>query len=167
MTGLCECGCGRQANRYKQNDARRGFVKGAHARFLPGHNWKRDVGQSYRVIHAPGHPSDQILEHRLIAERAIGRPLDPRHEVHHVNGDRRDNRPSNLVICEDKAYHKLLHFRQRIKAAGGNPSTDRICSRCKRVLPLSAFAKRRGRQSGTQTACKPCGNEYRRKTRAA
>jgi len=162
VTGLCECGCGRVTSRHKQNDTARGFVKGQHARFVPGHNMKNASGKTYRVIHVPGRASNQMLEHRRIVEGVIGRPLNPRHEVHHVNGDRRDNRPSNLVVCEDRAYHKLLHARARVVAAGGNPNTQRVCSRCKRVLDVSHFGKRRGSQSGYQTACKPCGNEYRR-----
>lgn len=48
-------------------------------------------------------------EHILIAEKAIGRRLASRKEVvHHINGDKHDNRPQNLLICSN-AYHAYLH----------------------------------------------------------
>ena len=39
--------------------------------------------------------------HRLVVERAIGRKLGDKHEVHHVNEDKADYSNTNLVACED------------------------------------------------------------------
>lgn len=57
--------------------------------------------------------SRRTYEHIVVAERALGKPLPNGAVVHHVNLDTHDNRPCNLVICPDEAYHRLLHKRMR------------------------------------------------------
>jgi hypothetical protein len=63
--------------------------------------WVNQLG--YVVVRAPGHPNafenrTQILQHRLVMSEMLGRPLRPHENVHHRNGDRTDNRPSNLEL---------------------------------------------------------------------
>ena len=73
----------------------------------------------------------RVAAHILVAEAALGRRLPAGAQVHHVNGQRDDNRGENLVICPDGAYHALLHRRERALDACGNANFRR-CSFCKR-----------------------------------
>jgi hypothetical protein len=96
--------------------------------------------QTYIYVYAPEHPRANplgyVLEHVLmVVATRHGRPLPTTAQIHHVNGDGTDNRGANLVVCQDDAYHKLLHQRQRALAACGHPDW-RKCPLCKMYSPL-------------------------------
>lgn len=69
-------------------------------------------------------------EHVIVAERALGRKLPKGAVVHHVDEDRLNNTPANLVICPNRGYHALLHIRMAALAASGHADW-RKCSCCK------------------------------------
>ena len=47
--------------------------------------------------------------HRVVAERMLGRPLAPGEVVHHRDGSRRNNDPSNLEVFASNAEHMRAH----------------------------------------------------------
>lgn len=72
-----------------------------------------------------------VFDHVRIAEKAFGRKLPPQVHVHHADGNRLNNTNSNLVICPNASYHKLLHMRMRAMKSCGNPDW-RSCRICKK-----------------------------------
>jgi hypothetical protein len=51
-------------------------------------------------------------EHILVAEKALGRKLANSEVVHHIDCDRTNNSPENLLICKI-GYHLAMHARMR------------------------------------------------------
>lgn len=71
------------------------------------------TADGYKVVTVNG---KQRMEHILIAEKALGKPLPPKAIVHHVMEWKLDNdKPFMLVVCPNQAYHMLIHKLMRQK----------------------------------------------------
>ena len=57
-------------------------------------------------------------EHRLVMEAKLGRKLRRREDVHHINGDRKDNSPENLELFESRSAHQKHHEPGRRRIGG-------------------------------------------------
>jgi hypothetical protein len=87
-------------------------------------HWKGGImyAMGYRWIYNPKHPNANfnkvyIAEHRLVMSKKLGRSLLSSEIVHHINGDKLDNRVENLVLVS-KAQHNTIHM--------SNPSEEKI-----------------------------------------
>lgn len=52
-------------------------------------------------------------EHRAVAEAMLGRKLRSGEVVHHIDGDKKNNNPNNLMVFESQAEHARHHSRKQ------------------------------------------------------
>jgi len=63
------------------------------------------------MVYRPNYDGDgkrYVLEHRLIYERTHGVTLTRADVIHHINGDKTDNRIENLVRTT-QSVHRAMH----------------------------------------------------------
>lgn len=67
------------------------------------------VGTTHHLADVRGY----AYEHRIEAEKKIGRRLLAGEEVHHINGNKQDNRHENLDVMADHKHHAVRHRQRR------------------------------------------------------
>lgn len=61
-----------------------------------------------------------VHEHRVVAERMLGRSLTGDEVVHHIDGDIRNNNPENLHVFPSQAEHAAYHAKLSAFFRGGD-----------------------------------------------
>jgi len=86
-----------------------GFGKGSGVVRLVGHTY---VNRSGYVMVKVAERAPYRLQHAVVMESVIGRPLQRGETVHHVDGDRANNDIGNLFLCRDGSHHNEVHRSQ-------------------------------------------------------
>ena len=67
-------------------------------------------GNGYIIVKVPEHPrsfrSGWYYEHRLVAEKMLGRLLKTYETVHHINENKLENTEDNLFVCTRKEHDR-------------------------------------------------------------
>lgn len=127
-----------------------------------GGNGKIDTG-GYKEIYLPSHPRSikgLVREHIVIAEGKIGKQIPRGYHVHHKDGDPSNNNPDNLEVFDGQRGHKLRHAYNRIRAVGGCPVVQKICSYCHALKFKTEFNKSKNTWDGFASMCRICAKNY-------
>lgn len=138
MVKLCECGCGNPAPIANYTNKNKGYFNGKPTRFIYGHHTFKNrmtecLGRIliYNPRHERSNSHGYVFRSLLVAEKSLGRFIPKGIIVHHFDKNKSNDKKTNLVICENAKYHKLLHIRQDAYYNCGNANWRKcyICNK--------------------------------------
>lgn len=110
----------------------------------------------YNYALIPEHPNatkrGYVLEHRIVIENHIKRLLSAKEVVHHIDGNKKNNTLSNLIVMLAPAHAKLHH-------STGRTYCKFSCPECRGV-----FVKERRKVLGKSAFCsRNCNGKFQKK----
>lgn len=150
-----------------QREAHRERIRGQNAPWWKGGRALTDAG--YVTVVAPlDYPFPQSLnrvrrirEHRMVMELHLGRALDRREVVHHLNGDRTDNRIENLELHASHGAHMAHHSDESAARIREHSAPTRsVLATCR---TCGAAYRTNARSTGECAGCRSVGYEARRR----
>lgn len=104
------------------------------------HNGKPALlsNDGYVKIWEPAHAryakaSGWVAEHRVVMEQILDRPLAAGEHVHHINGDKTDNRPENLAIMSPGDHSSLTGYERAAKERARREAMETELERYRRL----------------------------------
>jgi len=118
-------------------------------------------GDYLYCITEPAHPkatkNKYVLHHRVVMENHLGRTLQSQEVVHHINGDKKDNRVANLEVMT-KAKHSVLHG-----LAQGYKMVDLVCPQCGKKFTKPKRSTHLNKPGQNKTFCsRTCNGRFSR-----
>ena len=124
------------------------------------------MNNNYKEIYMPNHPyarqNGTVFEHRINAEKKIGRFLLPTEVVHHIDEDRTNNSLDKLMVFKTNADHTRFHKTGKIQALDDGTyispvNENRIftCIQCNNMYNLT------GKWSSKIFCCQNCKKLYK------
>lgn len=114
----------------------------------------------YNYARVPNHPKadkyGNVLEHRIVMENHIGRLLMEDECIHHINGNKKDNRIENLELMKKKE-HNSFHSSNR-----GRRMLKIKCPGCGTIF-VREYRKSHIARNGIYTSCSyHCSRKFSR-----
>lgn len=127
------------------------FINRSNAQKLPADCHKKTITQKgYVQIYAPDHPRadscGRVLEHIVVFEMATGITVPTNCSIHHLNGNKQDNRIENLCMMENGAHTSFHHT--------GKPRSEEAISKI-RVVAKKRFENPKNHPSWREIDMEP------------